>query len=104
LGAGAEECIIIKQSQSQVCSVVRGSQKWWPQVIWQLVVSGFVRWGLITIRIRITWKVVFVSCLVLSGFQDGCKVSAGKDGSEQRLQIQNGGQVAKLLSCLLCPK
>jgi hypothetical protein len=32
------------------------------------------------------WQMVFVSYIVLPGFQDGCKVTA------PRTQIQNGGQ------------
>jgi hypothetical protein len=65
--------------------------------VWQLAVSELIRWGLVTIRVIASWQVVFVSCMVLSGSQDGCKVTAGEDGSGQRTQIQNGGQVAKLL-------
>jgi hypothetical protein len=32
-----------------------------------------------------------VSCLVLPGFQDDCKVIAGESGLEQRPPIQNEG-------------
>jgi hypothetical protein len=95
LSVERQVCVIIKQSQSQMCS---GGHRWQPQVVWQLIVSGLVRWDVGTIRAIAAWQVLFFYCSVLPGFQEDCEVTAGENGSERRTQIQNGGGDAKLFS------
>jgi hypothetical protein len=63
LGARGEACTIIKQSQSQVCSS--------GQRCWQLIVSGLVRWSLVTIRVIGAWQVVCLVEALLFVFRGG---------------------------------
>jgi hypothetical protein len=52
-------------------------------------------WGFVKINVTAAWQVVFVSCLVHPGFQDVCKVTAGENGSEKRIErIQHGGWIS----------
>jgi hypothetical protein len=37
------------------------------------------------------------SLSLVQSFPDGCRLTAGENGSEQRIQIQNGGWAANLL-------
>jgi hypothetical protein len=57
----------------------------------QTTTSGLVRWPCYT-RVIAAGR-----CSVLPGFQDGCRVTAGENGSEQRTQTHIGGQGAALI-------
>jgi hypothetical protein len=58
-------------------------------VVWQLIVSGLVRWGLITIRVIAAWQVLFVSYLVLSGFQESCKNDCKREWLREKDTVRN---------------
>jgi hypothetical protein len=67
----------LRQS-GQVCSVVKSGGV--------LTVSGLAGWDLARISLP-----GLAGGLVLPGFQDGCKETAGENGSEQRTWIRHGG-------------